>query len=85
VWFQRYPCGQTDTQTHTHTYSSEYFAIAPAGEVIIMIIINLFMYYLFIYLKTIIVTATEDTRETTFLYQRLSIALQRGIKCGLLP
>jgi len=25
-----------------------------------------------------IITVTEDTRETTFLFQRLSIALQRG-------
>ena len=27
---------------------------------------------------------TQDTRETVFLFQRLSIALQRG-ECGLLP
>jgi len=29
-------------------------------------------------------SVTEDTRETMFLFQRLSVALQRG-KCGLLP
>ena len=27
----------------------------------------------------------EDTRETTFLFQRLSMALQRGNAIGLLP
>jgi len=40
VWFQRHPRGQTDRhtqtdrQTHRRTYSSQYFATAPAGEVI---------------------------------------------------
>jgi len=33
-----------------------------------------------------ITQVAEDTRETVFLFQRLSIALQRGNgKCGLLP
>jgi len=37
MWFRIYPVEQTDTQTHrqTHrqTYSPQYFASAPAGEV----------------------------------------------------
>jgi len=28
---------------------------------------------------------TEDTREATYLFQRMSVALQRGNACGLLP
>jgi len=32
-----------------------------------------------------ITTFTEDTRETTFTFQRLSMALQRGNAVGLLP
>jgi len=31
-----------------------------------------------------ITNVTEDTRETTFLFQRLSMALQQG-ECGRLP
>jgi len=31
---RRYPRGQTDRQTERQTYSSQYFATAPAGEVI---------------------------------------------------
>jgi len=38
VWFWRYPRGQTDRQTDKQTCSSQYFATAPAGEVIIIII-----------------------------------------------